>query len=71
MDEVEIGYLCSRGHYCFFADPDEHGECGSKSMGKLVFVPISGLGAAEGWEAIDEASQHLGDVFETWRNSDD
>ena len=67
---IDIGYLCSRGHYCFHADPEENGECGSKSLGRLVFVPEPGLTDEEAMETIGEASQHLGEVFQAWRDSE-
>ena len=67
MKPIEIGYLCARGHYCFYADPAARGECGSKSIGSIFMMPDRGIDPLVIGEAIDEASQHLGAVIEPWR----
>ena len=68
--QVDIGYLCGRGHYCFYADPEEGGECGSKKVGTLTLSLDPALTEEERSELLMEASDHLGEVIDTWRNSD-
>lgn len=35
----EIGYLCSRGHFVFYSDPDA-GACGAKKIASLYVEAI-------------------------------
>lgn len=35
-DSVEIGYLCGRGHFVFYDDPEYDASCGSKRMGSIT-----------------------------------
>lgn len=76
---VEIGYVCSRGHYCFGADPEEDGSCGSKSVARIVieiepgvsFYPPTqggcGYSEVDYMDNIMEADRHLGEQIATWR----
>ena len=67
--EIEIGYLCARGHYCFYADPEEGGQCGSKRVGTITLSLADGVDMQEVSEAATEADDHLHDVIATWRAS--
>ena len=64
---IEIGYVCSRGHFCFYADPDERGECGSKSVGTITVNMHVELTEDERDEVLGESAFSLGHVYETWR----
>ena len=65
---VTLGFLCSRGHFCFFADPDENGECGSKDVGAITLTFSDDLRMDERAGLLDEATDSLREKLETWRN---
>jgi hypothetical protein len=50
-NKVEIGYVCSHGHYVFYADPEE-GGCASKRIAG-IFVEQE----AEFYEPFEEADE--------------
>lgn len=50
---VEIGYLCSHGHYAFYADP-EGTSCASKRIAGIFVEREPGMEFYEPYEAADE-----------------
>jgi hypothetical protein len=50
---MEIGYLCSRGHFVFYDDPDG-GGCGSKRTAGLYVERDPGVEFYEAFEEADE-----------------
>lgn len=65
---ITIGYLCSRGHFCFRADREEKGQCGSKDVGTITLTFSDDLRLDERAGLIDEANGRLANVIDTWRN---
>ena len=64
---VEIGYLCYHGHYCFYADPEEAGQCGSKRVGTITLA-FDDTDAPEDWTVmVADAQSSLAEKYETWR----
>lgn len=62
-----IGYLCAHGHYCFQADPDERGGCGSKSVGVLALTFDPEVEAKERKRLLGEADLSLAEIYAAWR----
>ena len=50
---VEIGYVCTHGHYAFYADP-EGTSCGSKRVAGVYVERDSGVEFYEPYELADE-----------------
>jgi hypothetical protein len=50
---VEIGYVCSHGHYAFYADP-EGTSCGSKRVAGVYAERDPGVEFYGPYEAADE-----------------
>lgn len=53
MRRVEIGYLCSRGHYVFYAD-EEWDICGSKRTAGIYVEMDKGVEFYEPYELTDD-----------------
>lgn len=68
VQKIKIGYLCSRGHYCFDADPEEGGQCGSKSVGD-IYVEVNDDWPNTPESYVVDADNSLSEVIETWRRS--
>ncbi|PZF83231.1 hypothetical protein [Jiangella anatolica] len=74
MRRIEIGYLCRKGHYCFYADPEEDGACGAPGVGRIwLEIEPEWDDDAEAEERTDqiiwEADDSLAEKFEAWRAS--
>jgi len=65
---VEIGYLCSRGHFQFNDDP-EGDSCRTKIIGKVYVKPIRGAYTDMFEEAVSEAMASIHRKIEAWRKS--
>lgn len=50
---VEVGYVCSHGHYAFYADP-EGTSCGSKRVAGVYVERDPGVEFYEPYEMADE-----------------
>lgn len=78
MRRIEIGYLCRKGHYCFWSDPEEDGACGAPGVGRIWlevepdWEEDDGDGEAPGEyvdQMVDEANRSLAQQIEEWRAS--
>lgn len=80
MKDIEIGYLCGRGHYCFDSDPDEDGACRGKKIATIYvrldedmeFYPRTpgdpGFTEQDYLDTVEESNDFLGEQLNTWRN---
>lgn len=57
--KVEIGYLCRRGHFIFWDDPDVDDACGSKKIAGIYVEAVPGAYTGMFEEALDESRQEL------------
>ena len=70
IETSELGHLCGRGHFCWGADDDYNGECGSKTVGRVVFIPDTDLTDEDRQyveNALADAEFHLAEQIEAWR----
>lgn len=65
---VEIGYLCSKGHFQFKDDP-EGNSCQTKIIGVVTVKPIKGAYMDMFEEAVTEALASIHQKIEAWRKS--
>lgn len=42
-EPVEIGFMCRKGHFIFYDEPDFDGSCGSKKIAGIFVVPEEGV----------------------------
>ncbi len=66
---IEIGYLCSKGHFQFNDDPDGD-SCRTKIIGKVYVKPIRGAYTDMFVEAMSEAMTSLHHKIAVWRRED-
>lgn len=59
-EPVEIGFMCRRGHFLFYDEPDLDDSCGSKRMAGIFVVPEEGVYRGMFNEALDEARTKFG-----------
>lgn len=62
----QIGWLCSHGHFEFFADPEYDTHCGAHNAAQVYVEWDADVNLPN---AIDEAEQKLGEQIDTWRKS--
>ena len=74
----EIGYVCGRGHYVFYSDP-EGATCGSKREAgiyveadgpdeEMFYAPGEGPYTAQDYEDnLDECERWMGSILERWQ----
>jgi hypothetical protein len=59
-EPVEIGFLCRKGHFIFYDEPEFDGSCGSKKMAGIFVVPEEGVYPHMFAESLAEARQDFG-----------
>lgn len=59
-EPVEIGYLCRRGHFIFYDEPDVDNSCGSKRIAGLYAVPDEDVYPHTFAEKLAEAREDFG-----------
>jgi hypothetical protein len=57
---VELGYLCSHGHFIFHDDPDVDYACGTKRIADIIIQPVEGAYRTILDGALDEARTDFG-----------
>jgi hypothetical protein len=70
--ETEIGYLCGKGHYLFYADSEETESCGSKRVAG-IYLRLEATDDEWAGESIadirQEADDHLRRVIDLYREA--
>lgn len=60
---VELGYLCSHGHFIFHDDPDVDYACGTKRIADIIVQPVEGAYRVMFDDALDEARTDFGSAI--------
>jgi hypothetical protein len=60
-EPVEIGFLCRRGHFIFYDEPDVDTSCGSKRMAGIFVVPEEGVYPHYFADALADAREDFGE----------